>query len=257
MTHLIVSAACLAAVGWQAAGEKPSEPAAALRIDPDWKPLGRDVWLDAKSSPRRLVLRARVVFREGPLEHLLCLRGTKEHEAVLATDAPPTQIHAGLLLTGAQPGGPVSYKPEYKPPHGPAIAITARWKDGDQVREADARSFIQDEETKKALAIDWVFAGSILYEDPITKQPTYAAKDGDLITVANFPAAILDLPVASSANDAERSYVAFTEHLPPLGTEVLLVLTPRGDAAAARKKAEGPPRQDAPRTSEQESGRDR
>jgi hypothetical protein len=237
MTHLFLSVACLAPLVGQTPGDEPAEPAPAFTPEPDWKPLGRDLWLDAKSSPRRLVLRCRVVFREGPLEHLLCLRGTKEHESVLATEAPPAQIHAGLLLTGVEPGGPVRYKPEYKPPHGPPIALAVRWKEGDQIREADARSWIQDDRTKKPLDIDWVFAGSILYEHPITKKPTYAAEDGDLITVANFAGSILDLPIVSSADDADRSFVAYTKHIPPVGTEVQLVLSPRPREDAANKPA--------------------
>ena len=228
MNALILSAAALAAMGWQAPGDEPAEPPPVFKPDAGWKPLGRNLWLDAASSPRKVILRARVVFREGPLEHLLCSRGTKEHEAILATDAPPTQIHAGLLLTGAEPGGPVRYKPEFAPPHGPPIAITVRWKEGDAVREADARSWIRDDKAKKALDVDWVFAGSILYEDPVTKRTAYAAEDGDLITVANFAGAILDLPIVSSADDADRSFVAYTDRIPPLGTEVQLVLAPRG-----------------------------
>ncbi|MFO0887661.1 MAG: hypothetical protein U0790_00795 [Isosphaeraceae bacterium] len=33
-------------------------------------------------------------LREGTLEHLLCLTNSKEHESILATDAPAVQIHA-------------------------------------------------------------------------------------------------------------------------------------------------------------------
>ena len=36
----------------------------------------------------------------------------------------------------------------------------------------------------------------------------YAADEGDLITVANFGSAILDLPIASSASDADRVFSA-------------------------------------------------
>src|SRR5262249_1194854 len=68
---------------------------ASLQPDPAWKSPDNGLWFDAKG--RRLIIRARVALREGPLEHLLCLKGTKEHEAILATDAAPYQIHAGLL----------------------------------------------------------------------------------------------------------------------------------------------------------------
>ena len=110
--------------------------------------------------------------------------------------------------------------------------------------QSDARQWVKDEKAKAPLAIDWVFAGSELYEDPATKKQVYAADEGDLITVANFGSAILDLPIASSADDADRVFVTNTEKIPPLGTEVFVALGPRpakanekpgpGDDAATR-----------------------
>src|SRR5262249_26600133 len=153
------------------------------------------------------------------LEHLMCLKGTKEHEAILATNAVPRKVHAALLLTGAEVGNPVQFVPNFQPPSGSKIAINLRWQQDGKVHEADARQWVRDEKTKSPLAIDWVFAGSVIYEDRITKKPMYAADEGDLITVANFASAILDLPIASSANDAERMFTANTGSIPPIGTE--------------------------------------
>jgi len=196
-----------------------------FQADPAWKPLGTHLWFDPRT--KQLVIRARVALREGPLEHLLCLKGTKEHEAVLATDAVPRQIHAGLLLTGAEAGHPVRFLPKFVPPAGSSIAIELQWKEKDKVQTADARSWVRNERTKKPLNIDWVFAGSELIDDPITKRRVYTADDGDLITVANFANAILDLPFASTANDADRSFVANTERIPPRSTIVTMFLKPR------------------------------
>ena len=194
--------------------------------DPAWKSLGKDVWFDAKS--RRLVVRAKVAITDGALEHLLCSRGSKDHESTLITDAPPRLIHAGLLLTGAEPGHPVKFDPKYEPPAGSIIAITLEWTDPQgKPHQADARSWVKDLKTDKALTTDWVFAGSELLEDPQTKQKFYAADDGDLITVANFPSSILDLPFRSSASDADRTYIANTAVLPPRGTPVTMILKPR------------------------------
>ena len=62
---------------------------------------------------------------------------------------------------------------------------------------------------------------------PPPRRPVYAADQGDLITVANFGSAILDLPIASSADDADRVFVTNTEKIPALGTEVFVTLGPR------------------------------
>lgn len=208
---------------------------AAFRPDPSWKPLGPSLWFDPRA--RVLVLRARVVLREGPLEHLLCLQGTKEHEAILATPAVPRRIHAGLLLTGAETGHPVRFLPKFQPPTGSPIAIELVWNDAGKTRRADAREWVYDERKKAALTTDWVFAGSELVPDPSSKQPYYAADDGDLITVANFASAILDLPFASTANDADRTFVAHTDRIPPRGTPVTMFLRPRKPPAPAPKPA--------------------
>ncbi len=202
----------------------PNEPKDAIQPDPEWKSIGNSLWFDRKE--RRLVVRTRVVLREGPLEHFLCLKGTKEHEAILATDAQARRIHAGLLLTGAVPGHPVRFNPKFEPPAGTQLALDVEWKEKGRIRRSDARRWIRDSKTKKSLAQSWVFAGSELYEDPASGKKIYAAEEGDLITVANFGSAILDLPFASSADNADRMFMAETDVIPPVGTEVLLFLKP-------------------------------
>ncbi len=61
-------------------------PADAFKADPAWKPLGAELWFDP--AGKRLVMRSRVALQDGVLEHLLCRKGTKEHESILATEAP-------------------------------------------------------------------------------------------------------------------------------------------------------------------------
>jgi hypothetical protein len=207
-----------------------------IQPEREWKELGRSLWFDRKGN--RVVVRARVVLREGVLEHLMCKKGTKEHEAIVATDAAPTAIHAALLLTGAEVGHPVQFVPKFEPPAGTALAIEFLWRQDGQVKRSDARQWVRDEKTKAPLRIDWVFAGSLVYEDPVTKKNTYAADEGDLITVANFASAILDLPIDSSANDADRGFTANTAKIPPIGTEVFVFLSPR-PAKTTQKPIDG------------------
>ena len=196
-----------------------------VKLDRRWKPLGREPLV--RPEGKRLSSGRRVVLREGPLEHLLCLKGTKEHEAILATDAQPRQIHAGLLLTGAEPGHPVRFLPKFEPPAGTPIAIDLLWKTGRQDQRADARDWVKDEKTRKAAGRGLGLRGQRAVHGPVSKKMIYAADDGDLITVANFGSAILDLPFASSASDAERVFSADPEQVPPLGTEVFMILGPR------------------------------
>ena len=228
MFTLLFSSAII--LGLQPPQPAAEPPAAVGKMEPSprWKPLARSLWFDP--TAKRLVIRARVVLREGQLEHLLCLKGTKEHEAILATDAAPRQIHAGLLLTGAEPGHPVRFLPRFDPPAGTPIEIQLLWKAGGKTNKSSAQLWVKDEKTSKPLALAWVFAGSDLFMDPATKKTIYAADDGDLITVANFGSSILDLPIASSASDAERIFSANTTQVPPLGTEVFMILGPKSPA---------------------------
>jgi hypothetical protein len=217
--------AAMAFAGPQAA--PPARPAAdTFKPDPAWKPLGKDIWFDREG--RRLVLRARVAIRDGALEHLLCSKGSKDHESTLTTQAPPRMIHAGLLLVGSEKGHPVRFEPKFEPPTGSAIAINLEWVDAKgKTQTADARTWIKDLKTGAALKTDWVFAGSEEFDDPRTKERVYAADDGDLITVANFPSSILDLPFRSSADDGDRTFVSNTDVMPERDTPVTIYLKPR------------------------------
>lgn len=219
MLALLLST-CLIA---QAAGDsKHSDDAFAP--DPAWKELGKSLWFDPKE--RGLIVRARVVLNEGFLEHLLCRDRTKEHESILSTDAVPRQMHAGLLLAGAEAGKPVQFRPEFRPPSGTPIAIELEWSEGGKTKRADAKTWVKDERTGKTLAVDWVFGGGHLFEDPDTKRMIYSPDGGDVITVSNFVSAMLDVPFASSAEDTARTFVARTEVIPPRGTPVTMILRP-------------------------------
>jgi hypothetical protein len=212
-----------------------------LRPENGWKALTRDdnLWFDLKG--KRVILRARVVLREGPLEHLMCLKGTKEHEAIVATEAAPRAIHAALLAAGAEPGHPVQFVPKFEPPAGTPIAIAFQWRQDGKLKKSDARDWVWDEKAKAPLKTDWVFAGSILFDDPVTKKKRYAADDGDLIVVSNFATAILDLPISSSADDAAREFIANTAKIPPVGTEVFVFLNPRLTKTPAKARDDANP----------------
>ena len=219
--------ALLLALPSQVADRPGGPPADTFTPIAAWKPLDRSgaLWFDP--SDRSLVLRARVCLNDGYLEHLLCRDQTKEHESILATAAQPRAIHAGLLLTGAEKGHPVRYRPRFEVPTGTPIQVTAEWIEDGKPHKADARDWIMDPKTKKTLSESWVFAGSDQFPDPDDATKTlYAADGGDLFTVANFTAAILDVPFASSGNDAERSFIANTAKIPPHNTYVTLTLRP-------------------------------
>ncbi len=185
-----------------------------------------DVWIDPAN--KRVVMDGTVALRDGQLEMLACIKGTKEHESILAVDTRAYAVHAGLLAVGAQVGTPVRFQPSYKPATGTEIDVTLIWTDKNGVVHRDqAQDWVRNVQTGKALEYPWVFAGSGFWQDETTGQKSYLAESGDFICVANFPSAMLDLPVESSQANESLLYQAYTEHIPPLGTRVRMVLSPK------------------------------
>ncbi len=194
--------------------------------------MGRNVWLEILGDRRRVLISASVCLREGQLEHLMCRKNTKEHEAILTADIDARDVHKALLLTGIEPGSTVQYLPKYRSPSGPRIKITIEYEQKGKVTTLPAQQWIRNTQTKKELEDDWVFAGSQLLPDPLdnTKPPFYAANSGDVICVSNFEGAMLDLPIKSSKDNAELVFEAFTERIPPFDTKVVLILEPQPPA---------------------------
>lgn len=76
----------------------------------------------------------------------------------------------------------------------------------------------------------WVFTGSGFYVDPDTGEKFYEAEVGDLICVSNFPSSMIDVAIQSSpTGESNLLFEAYTEHIPPVGTEVTVELIPAND----------------------------
>ena len=100
------------------------------------------------------------------------------------------------------------------------------------------------ESQPRPFTADFVFAGSFFYDKPVKYGAdgevletvrTYAAEGGEVVCVANFPSATIDVAERSSAEGESVLYEAATEKVPPEGTPVLIVFSarPEPDAAAA------------------------
>jgi hypothetical protein len=79
----------------------------------------------------------------------------------------------------------------------------------------------------KPMKASWVFPGSQFHVDEKTKEKYYLAEGGDLICVANFPSATIDIGVESSASgETSLVYEAKTAAIPEIGTKVSIELVP-------------------------------
>jgi hypothetical protein len=192
--------------------------------------IGKNVTLEIRGENRRVILPASVCLREGPLELFLCRTNTKEHEAIVHVDADARVIHAALLAAKATPGTTVKWEPKYQPATGSVIKVSVRYTENGKEITRSAQEWVRVMKTKKPMTHDWVFAGSMFFDNP--EDPTkkfYAANSGDVICVSNFETAMLDLPVNSPKDNDELQFEAFTERIPPLGTKVTVILEPVPD----------------------------
>lgn len=185
-----------------------------------------DVWIDRKQ--KTVVVGGQVCLREGMLEMFACPRHTKEHESIVAVNSRAFIVHAALLAVGARPGKPAQFAPKYVPARGDEIEIRVVWKDAQGKRhEVQAQQWIRKVGTDKALDHPWVFVGSVFWTDPTTGRRYYQAEGGDMICVSNFATAMLDLPIPSSQANDSLLFEAYTQRIPPRGTQVKLLLRPR------------------------------
>ncbi len=225
-TRYLLSGLLLAILSLRGVGDPP-KPAEAKKTA-----LNKNNTLFLEVLPngsKRVLIEAVVCQRDVPLELLMCPKPSKEHEAILNAEVNVELIHAALVACGAKPGKVVQYQPKVLPPSGTTIKITLRYeKKPGEVVTVDAKEWVRNVKTGKALDVDWVFAGSQFFQDPDEKdkKPYYMANGGDAITVSNFTDAMLDLPIDSSKNNAELSFECFTERIPEKGTKVTMILEP-------------------------------
>jgi hypothetical protein len=212
--------------------EEPKEdpPEEAPPVPEAYKPLNKNKTVffeNAADGTRRVHLLAEVCLREGPLEVFLCKLLTKEHESILHVDADARDIHLALVAAKARPGTPVKFVPEYAPATGQRIKVSVTYREKGKVKTAPAAEWVKDQASGKPLAHDWVFAGSRFFKDPEGKNPDYyMANNGEVISIANFPDSMLDLPIKSSKDVASLAFAADTPKIPPLKTPVLVTLEP-------------------------------
>lgn len=197
--------------------------------------VGPNVFLEVRGKRRRVLVSGEVCLREGALEMFLCRKDTKEHEAIVHADVDGRDVHKALLLAGAEPGSTVRYDPKYAPARGSTIKVGVEYEHEGRRAARPAREWVRYTKTGKELDVDWVFAGSQLVDDPLdrTKPKIYLANGGDMICVSNFEDAMLDLPINSSKDNADLSFEAFSDRIPPVGTKLVVTLEP----ADALKKA--------------------
>ncbi|MFI4874784.1 MAG: YdjY domain-containing protein, partial [Blastopirellula sp. JB062] len=152
------------------------------------------IWFDR--NRKMVIADGEICLRKGTLEMFACLKGTKEHESIIALPVKAMMVHAGLVACGAKPGTPVKFTPKFEPATGEEVAIYVQWKnEAGKTQIANARDWIRKSGTDETLETNWVFPGSYFWTDERTGDQVYTAEGGDLVCVSNFMTATLDLPI--------------------------------------------------------------
>jgi hypothetical protein len=223
--------------------EKPSTEAEPLpdlpKADPKstFKQLLPTEKLYLESLPngtKRVLFDAEVCLREGVLEVLLCKKNTKEHEAILRTAIDARFLHAALIAIGSKPGKPVQFvnaatgEADYKPATGGELKVSLHYRKDGKLHTHLAQEWIRDQQTKKPMAYNWVFAGSRFMKNPDRPNDPdyYTANNGEIISISNFVDSMLEIPIEVSRENASLNYLAETGKIPPQLSKVWVILEP-------------------------------
>ena len=240
MRRNLLTALVLATATWAAVG--PLNRARAAENAPAKKnrlvKIGKHLRVDL--AKRQIVVNTEVCLRSGALELLVCAWSTKEHESVLHTRAKASNVHAALLLLGLTPGKPAEWVMiegddlgRTLPPRGAGLDISLKWTDkNDKAHTVNAAEFLSVGDKKGAAAPkEWVFVGSDIFSDG----RYWADSEGEIICVANFASAVIDVPFGNPNKLAQQavSFMANTAAIPPVGTPVEVIITPRPGAERA------------------------
>lgn len=215
----IESDAYLIHAGLLALGAQPGSPA---RFDDQFHPPSGPViriyvnWKDAEGRPHRE--RAQQWVRHVTRRY---------YEAPLATVPAGVDVESGDLRYDSQNKLLLWFGTMTAPQRDALLALSP-----DKAYQAAIRSFFERSQPREMEA-DWVFAGSGFYQQEDGRQ-FYLAESGNIVCVANFSDALLDVSVESTASDAELLFEPYTERIPPLGTPVTVELIPVTDEPAER-----------------------
>ncbi len=199
-------------------GAKPGTP---VRFNPEYQPpTGQKIeiflnWTDDKGKPHRVP--AQSWIRQSINRFRIVKMAALPDKLALPKNS---ELRFDQKLKELSWYGPMSVKQKDE-----FLGLS----DNKEFQKAIATFFEQSQPHE--MKADWVFAGSGFFTDEDTGKKYYQAEDGDLICVANFPGATLDITMHSSAVDGDLNFEAYTERIPPKGTAVTIELIPVPRAA--------------------------
>ncbi len=173
------------------------------------------------------------------LELIACSPDSREHEALVVTDARPSHIHAALLMLGLEPGSPgrfelVDGSLHAIPPTGPPLEVLFRLPPDGSASLVTPENWIEVLPDRRTLGPQqWVFAGSSIRQ--IADQERYLADlEGTIIGLTTFGTEVI-APQAVHHPDSmieTPSFLARNASIPKFGTPVVIIIRSSEDKSA-------------------------
>jgi hypothetical protein len=204
--------------------------------DPATQPAAKLPHLQVDAKKREVRMECQAVKADYPLEFLAVVTNTNEYEALVRSEAKPSDLHLALLIIGLKPGQPVHYSESTKtwqPPSGPPVDVWFEYQKDGKPQKVPAYRWMRDVKThKEAVPMAWCFTGSKVLDDG-----SYAANaTGCLIGVINNELSVLDVPALKSRALEARDYERNPDLMPDTGTAVTMILSPAADQDSATTK---------------------
>ncbi len=160
------------------------------------------------------------------LELIACAPDTREHEALVVTDVPPSLIHAALLAAGLEPGSP-GVLATGAPPTGAPVTIEFSTNS-----TSPATDWITDAPTRSRRPDQcFVFAGSRIATRTIngqTREVYDADGTGVILGLTTFGSEVIahEPLISPDASTDEPVWIADPRIVPDIGTPVRVRITP-------------------------------
>jgi len=175
-------------------------------------------------SAMTVTLPATVNMNKGLLEYLLVRTGGKTHESLLRTSVDPSHLQVAFLLLGLEGSNrPLARQGDPESPQGNLVKITINLlKDGKMV-SLQPESWLAkkiDDKMTDVQPLEWVFTGSVIRDKRFLAQ-----LEGSMIAIYHDPIALIDN--ASVGGESDKIWFVKEGSVPPVGTEVLLIISAR------------------------------
>ncbi len=166
-----------------------------------------------------IVLPGWINMNQSVVEYLAVAQGGKTHESVLLLDVKPLHVQIALLLLGLDYGQNLAFQGDTVMPEGDRVMLSVTWADSssDTVTLPAADLLINLHDSTTVPATDWVFTGSMIWENQLL-----ADVEGSLVATYSDPAAILNIPLSGRSDDTV--YGANKKVLPEPGTPVKMII---------------------------------